>query len=462
MIRILKTKLNGTAAIASLSERLSRFWVAADLNLVEQRRARRGLLLSSLMVLMIGVGWALFFAWRGEWKVFALDVVIMLAVLALNGHKQVRTVSIAMFLTLIGVLTLICLVYDVPTPQLQRASHFHLLPLSVMALMAFRDESLWLRHGIALTCLAVFVLLDIDPGISPPTYRLPDDIREISLWVHPVTAFANLYILLYLMQTDAIGRSRLENDLRTALLEHRFALHHQAQVDANGHVVGAEALLRWMHPRRGLLRPADFILLAEKTDLLLPINQWALEAACIQLQAWSDYHITRHLSLAVSVSGKQLHQSDFVAQVLALIDRYHFEPNRLELELTEATLTEDLQDVVAKMSMLRAHGVRFSLADFGTGSSSLNYLKQLPLDKLKIDPAFMRELLTDSRDAAIVRTVVALGQSLGLTVMAAGVDTEGQRRFLVDLGCKLFQGHLYGAPAPIAGFNTFVAQHRGA
>ena len=186
---------------------------------------------------------------------------------------------------------------------------------------------------------------------------------------------------------------------------------------------------------------------------------WAMEVACAQLQVWSSYKLTRHLSLAVNVSQTQFRQPDFVEQVLAMVDRYNIDASLLELEMTETMLVKDVQDIIDKMAALRARGIKFSLDDFGTGFSSLSYLKRLPLNKLKIDQSFVRDVLTDVNDAAIVRMVLARGQSLSLDVVAEGVETEGQRQFLLDHGCQRFQGHLYSHALPIASFNSYVVQH---
>jgi len=442
-----------------LIQRFTQYWFASDLQRQEQRRARRVLLLSGLLMLVTGFGWGLFFAVRGDWAVVGLDFVLVLVVLALNWQKLARSVVFGLFLILLGVLILIAFAYDMPTAQVPRATHMHLLPLSVMALMAFRNEPAWLRHGVALLCLLAFVLLAADPGLSTLGYGLPDDVRRISAWVNPASALLNLYVLIYFLQTDATGRSRLEDELRQALAQQEFELHYQPQVDIEGHVTGCEALLRWLHPERGWVPPGEFVNLAEQTGLMLPIGQWAMEVACAQLQVWSSYKLTRHLSLAVNVSQTQFRQPDFVEQVLAMVDRYNIDASLLELEMTETMLVKDVQDIIDKMAALRARGIKFSLDDFGTGFSSLSYLKRLPLNKLKIDQSFVRDVLTDVNDAAIVRMVLALGQSLSLDVVAEGVETEGQRQFLLDHGCQRFQGHLYSHALPIAAFNSYVVQH---
>ena len=251
------------------------------------------------------------------------------------------------------------------------------------------------------------------------------------------------------MQAAVMARAALDADLRQGLQRQELLLHYQPVVDVQGRTTGFEALVRWQHPQRGLVGPGDFIDLAEQTGLILPIGQWVLLAACRQLVAWSAQPATRELSLSVNVSARQFRRSDFVAQVLAVLHDTGADPQRLKLELTESVLLSDVEDAIRKMSTLRASGVRFALDDFGTGYSSLAYLKRLPLDQLKIDQSFVRDVLTDANDAAIVRTILALAHSMDLVAVAEGVESEGQRQFLLDNGCTVFQGYLFGRPAPI-------------
>jgi diguanylate cyclase (GGDEF)-like protein len=261
------------------------------------------------------------------------------------------------------------------------------------------------------------------------------------------------------MQAAITARSAMEVDLRKALLEREFILYYQPQVDASDQVIGAEALLRWHHPERGLISPAEFIPLAEETGLILPLGQWVLETACAQLAAWAAMPQTAHLSLAVNVSARQFSLPHFVQQALAVIEQTGVPPAQLKLELTESLLLDNAEDVIAKMRALKDHGVSFSLDDFGTGYSSLSYLKRLPLDQLKIDRSFVRDILIDPNDAAIARTVVALGQSLGLAVIAEGVETVAQRDFLAANGCLTYQGYLFSPPLPREEFEAFVRAH---
>ncbi len=260
------------------------------------------------------------------------------------------------------------------------------------------------------------------------------------------------------MQVAVAARAGLEADLRQGLLDRQFVLYYQAQVNAEGQLTGAEVLARWQHPTLGMVPPVQFIRLAEDTGLILPLGHWVLETACTQLAAWSVRRETQHLTLSVNVSARQFHQPRFVHEVLDVVRSSGAPANRLKLELTESLLVDDVDDIIAKMSALKAEGVGFSLDDFGTGYSSLSYLKRLPLDQLKIDQSFVRDALTDPNDAAIAKTIVALGQSLGLTVIAEGVETQAQRDFLWQNGCYAYQGYFFGRPGPVAGLDAFITQ----
>jgi diguanylate cyclase (GGDEF)-like protein/PAS domain S-box-containing protein len=251
------------------------------------------------------------------------------------------------------------------------------------------------------------------------------------------------------MQAAASERAEMEADLRRALQDEQFVLYYQPVVDHGGGMTGVEALLRWQHPVRGMVSPAQFIPVAEQTGLILPLGQWVLEAACAQLVAWNDSPHTQKLSIAVNVSARQFRHPDFSTHILDLLRTSGANPYRLKLELTESLLLTDFEEAVMKMGELRSIGVSFSLDDFGTGYSSLAYLKRLPLDQLKIDQSFVRDVLTDPNDAAIARTILSLAKSLDLGVVAEGVETAGQRDFLLREGCRAFQGYFFGRPVPV-------------
>ncbi|WP_238544120.1 EAL domain-containing protein [Acidovorax sp. KKS102] len=263
------------------------------------------------------------------------------------------------------------------------------------------------------------------------------------------------------MQAVVSARATLELDMRVGLAQGQFELYYQPQID-HGRIIGAEALLRWRHPRDGFISPAHFIPLAEETGLILPLGEWVLQAACRRLAAWAQQPDLATLSLAVNVSPRQFHQTGFVAQVLAALAGAGVDGHQLKLEMTEGLLLQDVEDTIDKMGQLRGYGVGFSLDDFGTGYSSLSYLKRLPLDQLKIDQSFVRDVLTDPNDAAIARTVVALGTSLGLRVIAEGVETEAQREFLERHHCHAWQGFLLSPPVAVAEFEALVRRTNGA
>ena len=258
------------------------------------------------------------------------------------------------------------------------------------------------------------------------------------------------------MEAAVQARASLEHDLRTALDVGQFLLHFQPQVRHDGSISGAEILLRWQHPARGMVSPADFIPLAEETDLIVPIGYWVIESACRLLAEWVANPDRQHLTLAVNVSARQFDQPDFVDRVLGIVERSGAPAQRLKLELTESIMAGDVHAIIGKMRRLRAAGIGFSLDDFGTGYSSLSYLKLLPLDQLKIDQSFVRDVLTDANDAAIARTVVALAGSLGLEVIAEGVETAEQRDFLAASGCYNYQGYYFSRPLPLAAFDDFL------
>ena len=262
------------------------------------------------------------------------------------------------------------------------------------------------------------------------------------------------------MQATITARAALEEDLRLALKDNQFILYYQPQVNHNRQIIGAEVLIRWQHPLRGLVSPVDFIPLAEETHLILSIGQWVLRTACAQIKIWEGSEHTQHLQLAVNVSARQFYQADFVAQVNQTLDHNAINPDKLKLELTESLVLDDIEDTILKMNTLRKVGVRFSMDDFGTGYSSLSSLKKLPLDQLKIDQSFTRDISIDPDDTVIVQTIIAMANKLGIEVIAEGVETEAQRAFLEQHDCLLFQGYLFSKPVTIEQFELLLIEQR--
>jgi diguanylate cyclase (GGDEF)-like protein/PAS domain S-box-containing protein len=281
-------------------------------------------------------------------------------------------------------------------------------------------------------------------------------LADIAMYQAKAAGRNNLRFFNPLVQAAVRARATMELDLRLAIERDEFRLYYQPQLSA-GVVIGAEALIRWAHPTRGMVSPAEFIPLAEESDLILKVGDWVLETACARIAAWAKRPEMRSIAVAVNVSARQFRQPDFVERVLTVLACSGADPRLLKLELTESMLLENVEDVIAKMTSLKAHGLSFSLDDFGTGYSSLAYLSRLPMDQLKIDQSFVRNLATDSNSAAIAQTIVALGRTLGLSVIAEGVETQEQQGLLARMGCHTYQGYLLGRPAPVEEFERWIA-----
>lgn len=265
-----------------------------------------------------------------------------------------------------------------------------------------------------------------------------------------------LYFFNSQMEALVTERVSLASDLHDALENDQFVLFYQIQVDQFGKAQGAEALIRWDHPTKGLVSPLQFIPLAEETGSIVPIGLWVLNTACAQIKVWQQHEATRNLTLAVNVSARQFLHPNFVSQVNAVVEHHAIDPRRLKLELTESMLATDVEGIIVKMNQLQAIGIRFSLDDFGTGYSSLQYIKRLPLNQLKIDQSFVNDIETNLQDRAIVRTIIATAKSFNLNVIAEGVETIGQKNLLITEGCFHFQGYLFSKPVPIAQFSQLL------
>lgn len=254
------------------------------------------------------------------------------------------------------------------------------------------------------------------------------------------------------MQENISYRVLLEKELNKAITRQQLLLYYQVQVDRHLHPIGAEALVRWQHPTRGIVNPGEFIPLAEESGMILPLGHWVLASACQQLANWSNRPETSKLTISVNISAKQFHLPTFVDEVLTLVAHFGIDPSRLKLEITESMLLEKVDEIIIKMNLLKSHGINFSLDDFGTGYSSLQYLKKLPLDQLKIDQSFVRDIVSDTNDQAIVRTIIDMAKNMNVDIISEGVETEEQCQLLNSNGCKSFQGFLFGRPVPIDQF----------
>ncbi|MBP6763355.1 MAG: EAL domain-containing protein [Rubrivivax sp.] len=436
---------------------------AAELPLAaHRRRVRRLLLLAGAVIGGTGVFWAAVFAWQGHWPMVGLDLATAAlgattAALTLRGHT--RAASRLVIAVTFALVSFNAIFADLPTLEAPRSVHHFLLVLGVMSALLMRDEPPWLRHGVPALCLLTYMALASTNAGVPSALALPEAVRVYGVWVNGFIAAVAVSLTLHVIQTDTAQRSRLEAELGHALLHQELRLHYQPQVDRSGRIVGAEALARWQHPLRGMVPPNEFVPIAEQSGLMVPLGNWVLHTACAQLALWAQRPETANLRLAVNVSASQFAQSDIVSRVLGCVAQHGANPAQLKLELTESTLAHDLEDVIAKMTALKAHGIGFSLDDFGTGFSSLTYLRRLPLDQLKIDQSFVNNMLGSAKDAAIAQAVVTLGKSLKLEVIAEGVETVAQRAFLADLGCHSYQGYLFSRPLPVVQFDALVLRN---
>ncbi len=290
--------------------------------------------------------------------------------------------------------------------------------------------------------------------------RVSEILKQAELAIYHAKAGGRNVVCLFepRMQIVATARAALEAELKTAVREQQFVLHYQSQVDVRGAITGAETLIRWEHPALGLVSPDAFIPMAEETGLIVPLGRWVLRTACEQLALWSTQPQMAAITLSINVSACEFGHAEFVDGVLSVLEETGADPSRLKLELTESLLVYDIEDLGVKMETLKAAGVGFSLDDFGTGYSSLSRLKRLPLDQLKIDRNFIRNLLVDSKDVAVTRMVIALGESMGLNVIAEGVDSEEQRNALEQMGCFSYQGYLFSRPVPLLEFEGMIGR----
>ena len=439
--------------------KLYQLWYGSDLAHNHARRVRRALMVGSAAMILMGFSWGIFFYCLKNWPVVSLDALMVVGgfvTIALIAALKPHTAAIVSIATLFIVICTIAWAFDAGTVQAPRTTQLYLLPLSVVATMAFRTSPVWLRFGVPGACLIALALLSLNYGTPFPQYALPENIRAYGSSAQVIFALALFFVMLQVMQHEAIARSALEADIELALERSEFRLYYQPQFDSAGRILGAEALIRWEHPERGLVMPGEFIEKAEQTGQILPIGDWVARQACAQLKSWSQLDEFKHLRIAINVSQVQVQQKDFVPHILGLLGQHEIEPSQLELELTESMLASNILDVIEKMKSLHERGVTFSLDDFGTGYSSLNHLKKLPLHQLKIDQSFVKDVTTNPSDASIVKTIIALGHNLGLTVIAEGVETAEQHRFLKECGCEQFQGYLFSQALPLDKFTGFV------
>jgi EAL domain-containing protein (putative c-di-GMP-specific phosphodiesterase class I) len=422
------------------------------------RRVKAALKYLAVFCAINGIAWMLFFGGDTNPLLLAANILTLLSgigtyVLTKRGYT--KPASYYLFSLTIVALVLLCVFLDLPSPIAPRVSHYYFLVMALCSYWIYEYESDWLRFGVSSLSLVLFIVFASSNFDFITTYRISDEVRELGAWVNSFFVVFILCVIFYVMQSDAILRIQGGAEINDALYKQQFELFYQPQVDSSSRILGAEVLLRWHHPQKGLTSPLQFIPMAESAGLMVPLGYWVLTQACRQLAEWNGT-LFEGLHLSVNVSAQQFNEPDFVEHVKKIVDSYGIDFRRLNLELTESIVIQNTEQVIAKMHSLRALGIGVSLDDFGTGYSSLSYLKNLPLDQLKIDKAFVKEILANELDAKIANYIIHLAKDLGHCVIAEGVETEAQRDFLLSNGCELYQGYLFSRPLPIAEFERYV------
>ncbi len=427
---------------------------------IEQHKDKLAYLLkvASIVIIVTSVSWTIFFIIIQDWlSVVTKALFIVLGYMGYiqNKRNNTKIIGFVYFPLLFVMLFLLCIFLDVPNTTVPRSSHHYFLPMALYAYVIYQDEKPYLRITVAAVISVAFLLLACTNfGINLST--MSDEQRLARVWITNGVALVMLYLAALIMQSDFKVRHTLELELSKVLLKNELKLYFQPQVEVGGRIMGAEVLTRWRHPSLGIIAPEVFIPLAERTDLILHLGRHVLTSACNQLATWAQSEATAHLTLSVNISVKQFQNPEFVQHLITLINETKIDAHKLQLEITESIFAHDLEDIMIKMRQLKAHGVRLSLDDFGTGYSSLAYVKSLPLDELKIDKSFIKDMLNSVSAATITKMIISLAHELNIAIVAEGVETTEQRQFLIDNGCRNFQGYLYSTPLPINEFNAFM------
>lgn len=428
------------------------------------RRQRRVIVAYQAMTLAVAFFstlWSVIFAVHGHGMMAIAE--LFPAVVALLCFALVTAGKLDLFLLVAQVAFLVfiigfCLLFDVPDPKYPRVSHLFLPVLAMMGYINYLRRPAPGQAMVIAATLAGFVFLHASNTVSPFADPIPQDLRAVGVWVNPTLAAILFTATVYALQRRLSAPRGLARELLGALRRNELSLAYQPQIDRDGRIAGAEALLRWHNPTRGTVSPADFVPVAEEMGLMPVLGAWVLEEAGRTLARWKADPALSALTLSVNVSASQFNESDFITTVNQLLATHAVNPARLRLELTENVLLAGLDPVAEKMEVLKRTGVTFSLDDFGTGYSSLAYLRRLPVRELKIDRSFVAGLTESDRGAALVRSIASIAHDLELQIVAEGVETPSQLAYLRDIGCHLFQGWLFGRPIPRDDFEAMVRE----
>jgi EAL domain-containing protein (putative c-di-GMP-specific phosphodiesterase class I) len=413
----------------------------------------------TLAVAVFSLLWTVIFALDGLTllalaELFPFVTAVFCFVLVTQGRLDLflLVAELAFLVFIIG----FCLLFDVPQNGSPRVTHLFLPVLGMLAYLNHLRRASRMQLLVIAGSLVAFVVLHAADLRLPFAEPIPQELRAVGVWLNPSIAALVFCAAVFALQRRLTAPRGIARELLTALRRGELSLAYQPQTDRNGQILGAEALLRWNHPTRGSVPPSTFIPAAEEMGLMPLVGTFVLEKALATLARWQADPKLKPLRLSVNVSGSQFNESDFEATLLGLLDRYRIDPSRLRLELTENVLLAGLDTVADKMAALKKLGLTFSLDDFGTGFSSLGYLRRLPVSELKIDRSFVTAATEHDSDAALVRSIRAIATDLGLETVAEGVETEAQLAFLEATGCRIFQGYLFGRPMTLADFELAV------
>jgi EAL domain-containing protein (putative c-di-GMP-specific phosphodiesterase class I) len=414
---------------------------------------------ATLTVGVFSLFWVVVFAAKGLTALAIVEMFPVVASIACFMLVTWQRLDLALLLAQAAFLLFIIgfsVMFDIPQDGSARVTHLFLPVLGMLGYLNHLRQRSLAQVALIAASLVSFVVLHALPLRLPFAQPIPGELRSIGVWLNPAIAVLVFSATICALQQRLAAPNGIARDLVRALRHGELSLVYQPQVDRDGQVVGAEALLRWRHPVKGPIPPSTFVPAAEDVGLMPILGAFVLEQACTTLSRWQADPKLCRLTLSVNVSASQFNEADFETTLRDLIARHRIDPTRLRLELTESVLIAGLEPVAEKMAALKSLGLTFSLDDFGTGFSSLAYLRRLPVSELKIDRSFVTAAAENDRDAALVRSIRAIATDLGLETVAEGVETRAQLAFLETTGCRFFQGYLFGRPMPLADFEISV------
>lgn len=454
--------MNSSKSAAHIGDKLLRRRPPRFTSRAQRKQDQKTLLLGGAACLLLGAPWCVFYALIARYDlalVFAAPTVV--GTTALICVKRCDYRHLALLANSMLMLVVLMSIIDVPSASVPRSAHLYLLPLATASVFIFGGRNTYMGAVFPVACLVTFVLFGsrlLEQGVQ--SHTPPTDLRFSWSVLNNVAAVSLLAAVLLLNRQQMISRTRKANDLVKAIDQDEFVVYYQPQVDSAGSPIGAEALVRWLHPSRGVISPHEFIPLAEETHLIRGLGLEVLRKACQMLRSWQDDPNLCDLVMAVNVSTIQLNDPAFAASVEDVLRRTGASAHHLELEVTESALSENAAAAIKAMWELRRLGIRWALDDFGTGFSSLSLLRELPVQKLKIDRRFVLDAQTSGQGRKLLAKIVEISEVLQLTALVEGVETKEQLEILVEVGCDQFQGYLFSKPVPSAELLDTIARIR--